>query len=65
MKTRKDEIDLVAAQCERIAHDPNEVRQAWLRICRELRFLSDPEAKPPKFNALLHAIWIAASGDQT
>lgn len=39
--------------------------QAWRRLCRELGHMTEPEAKMPRFNALLHALWIAASNDQT
>jgi len=62
---RKDRVEQVLAQARKISNDSNETRQAWLRIIRELEFLCDPEAKMPKFDSLLHAVWIAATGDQT
>jgi hypothetical protein len=62
--TRKDKIENVLAQCERI-ESAEGVNQAWIRLCRELRFLSDPESRPPRFEHLLHAVWIAASNDQS
>lgn len=65
MKTRKDDIELALIQAERISKEPEEVQRAWNRLCRELRSLSAPESRPPRFAHLLHAIWIAASNDQT
>lgn len=62
---RKTKIDRTAAEAQKLCDDNNEIRQAWFRLIRELEFMSDPEAKMPRFNQLLHAIWIAASGDQT
>lgn len=35
--------------------------EAWLRLCNELKAMSHPEARPPRFNRLLNAIWIAAT----
>jgi hypothetical protein len=61
--TRKDEIDLVLAQSQKL--DDDEVVQAWRRLCRELEFMTDAEARMPRFKGLLHALWIAASNDQT
>lgn len=38
---------------------------AWQRLCRELEFMTTPEAKPPRFNNLLRAIWVAATNEQS
>lgn len=54
---------MVLAQAQKL--DGHEAVQAWRRLCRELEFMTDPEATMPRFNALLHACWIAASNDQT
>ncbi len=62
MKDRKDKLEMVLAQAR--SQNLDEV-QAWRRLCRELEHLTDPEAQMPRFNALLHALWIAASNDQT
>lgn len=64
-KNRKDKVEQVLKQARKISSDSNETRQAWCRIIRELEFMCDPEAKMPRFNTLLHAVWIAATGDQT
>lgn len=62
-KDRKDRVELVLAQAQKL--DGPEAVQAWRRLCRELEHLTQPEARMPRFNALLHATWIAASNDQT
>jgi hypothetical protein len=62
---RKTNIELTLVQAEKLITDQGECKQAWLRLIRELEFMSEPEARMPKFNALMHAIWIAATGDQT
>lgn len=62
---RKTQIEQTLKEAQKLCNDSNEMRQAWLRLCRELEFMSDPEARMPRFNQLLHAIWIAATGDQT
>lgn len=60
---RKDRVELVLAQARKL--DGTEAIQAWRRLCRELEFMTLPEATMPRFNGLLHACWIAASNDQT
>jgi hypothetical protein len=62
---RKTRIEQTLRKVQDIAGDSNETRQAWFRLARELEFMTDPEARMPRFRALLHAIWIAATGDQT
>ena len=63
MSDRKDKLDMVLAQARKL--DGDEAIQAWRRLCRELDHMTQPEARMPRFNALLHACWIAASNDQT
>lgn len=62
-KDRKDHVENVLRQAELI--DGTEAIQAWRRLCRELSFMIEPEARMPRFNKLLHALWIAASNDQS
>ncbi len=64
-KDRKDKVDMVLHSAIKISGNINETHQAWLRLMRELEFLSDAEANMPRFKTLLHAIHIAATGDQT
>lgn len=63
MTDRKDRLENVLKQAERL--DGTEAIQAWRRLCRELSAMTEPEARMPRFNGLLHALWIAASNDQT
>jgi len=60
---RKDQVEMVLKQAQKL--DGEEAVQAWRRLCRELEFMSHPEARMPRFKKLLHACWIAASNDQT
>lgn len=60
---RKDSIEMVLTQAEKV--DGTEAIQAWRRLCRELGHMTHPEACMPRFKTLLHAVWIAASNDQT
>jgi len=62
-KDRKQKIETVLVQAEMI--DGAEALQAWRRLCRELGHMAHPEARMPRFNGLLHSLWIAASNDQT
>ncbi len=62
---RKDKIEMILAQSGKFGGNEDEEVQAWRRLCRELNHLAHPEAKMPRFNSLLHAVWIAASNDQT
>jgi len=61
--TRKDKIELVLNQSQKLYG--NDAAQAWRRLCRELEFMTEPESRMPRFKGLLHALWIAASNDQT
>lgn len=64
---RKDKIEKVLKQAQELegANGYLASAQAWGRLCRELGNLTHPEARMPRFNTLLNAIWIAASNDQT
>jgi hypothetical protein len=64
MKDRKDEIELVLAQAQKLIGDP-EASVAWHRLCRELEGMTQPEARPPRFAGLLRSIWIAATNEQS
>lgn len=60
---RKDKMEKVLTQADKL--DGVEAIQAWRRLCLELGHMTAPEARMPRFNRLLHAVWIAASNDQT
>lgn len=60
---RKEKIELVLTQALNL--DGDDAVQAWRRLCRELDNMTHAESRPPRFNGLLHAVWIAASNDQT
>jgi hypothetical protein len=62
---RKTGIEQTLCQARKVIPDQGECKQAWLRLVRELEFMCEPEARMPRYNALMHAIWIAATGDQT
>lgn len=62
---RKTKIEAVMDQAFKIDGDPIECQQAWRRLCRELRFMAEPEARSPRFNRLLRAIWVAATNEQS
>lgn len=64
-KDRKDRIEMILARSGKFGGNEDEEVQAWRRLLRELNHLAHPEAKTPRFNSLLHAVWIAASNDQT
>jgi hypothetical protein len=63
-KDRKDEVELVLKHANKL-WGTEESQVAWKRLCRELENLTHPESKMPRFKALLHAVWIAATNDQT
>jgi len=62
---RKTKIEHTLTEARKICDNNNEVRQCWFRLMRELEFMADAEAPMPRFNQLLHAIWIAATDDQS
>ena len=62
---RKTQIEYTATQAEKLTASKDEMAQAWMRLTRELVNMTHPEARSPRFSALLNAIWIAATNDQT
>ena len=64
-KDRKDRIEMILAQCGKFDGNKKEEVQAWRRLRQELGAMTHPEARMPRFNALVNAIWIAASNDHT
>ena len=62
---RKTAIESVLRQARKVGSSDREMCQAWLRLIRELEFMTDPEAKMPRFNGLMHSLWIAATNDHT
>lgn len=63
-KTRKDQVEQVLKQANKIAHDAHETSQAWLRLCRALEGMIEPEARMPRFKELLDAVWVAATNEE-
>jgi len=63
MKDRKSKIELVQSQAAKLAD--SDAAHAWYRLCNELAYLTDPESRPPRFNGLLRAIWVAATNEQS
>ena len=61
--SRKDKIELVLKQAQKLSGC--EAAIAWQRLRRELEFMSEPEARPPRFARLLRAIWVAATNEQS
>lgn len=64
-KDRKAKIELVLREARKANAFRDESATAWDRLCRELEHMVDPDARPPRFHGLLHALWIAASNDRT
>lgn len=65
MIDRKDKIEMVLKPARFCGTDTQEAAQAWLRLVRELEFMTEPEARQPRFKGLLNAINIAATNDQS
>lgn len=64
-KDRKDRIELILTQSGKFGGDEREEVQAWRRLCRELVAMTHPEARMPRFDHMIRALWVAASNDQT
>jgi hypothetical protein len=62
-KDRKHKIEQTYRQAANLKD--GEASQAWYRLCNELLNISEPEARPPRFNALLRAVWVAATNEQS
>lgn len=60
---RKTRLEQTLRPMRRISGNPNDGHQAWLRLLRELEFMSEPESRMPQFNKLLGAIWTAATNE--
>lgn len=58
---RKTKIEVVLKQAVKTEDDSG----AWCRLCHELESMAEPEARPPRFNRLLRAIWVAATNEQS
>lgn len=65
MKDRKERVEFVLAQAQKLDGNDAEIVQAWRRLCRELSHMTHPESRMPRFNGLLNAVWIAATNDQS
>lgn len=64
MSERKERIEMVLVQAQK-AVGTEEAALAWQRLCRELEFLTEPEARMPRFSGLLRAVWVAATNEQS
>lgn len=63
-KDRKEQIEQALRQGEKLM-GTEEASRAWQRLCRELRAMSEPEARMPRFDRLLRAVWVAATNEQS
>lgn len=63
-KDRKERIEQVLAQARK-AIGAEEAALSWQRLCRELEFMTEPEARMPRFAGLLRAVWVAATNEQS
>lgn len=45
--------------------DGPQSKAAWRRLVHNLTAMTEPEARPPRFNGLLRAIWAAATNEQS
>jgi hypothetical protein len=62
-RDRKQKIEWTWKQASKL--EGCEASRAWNRLCKELFSLSSPESRPPRFNALLRAVWTAATNEQS
>lgn len=61
---RKNAIEMTLSEANKL-NGHLESGLAWQRLCNELQTMCEPEARPPRFNALLRAIWVAATNEQS
>lgn len=61
---RKGKIEQVLVQAQNQGDSQGDA-MAWQRLCRELEFMTAPEAKSPRYNNLLRAICAAATNEQS
>lgn len=62
---RKDKIEQVIQQLSGRAESETESLVTCQRLCKELENMVHPEARMPRFNGLLRAIWAAATNEQS
>lgn len=62
---RKTAIENVLRELRKLDTSGHEIAQCYFRLIRELEFMTHPEVKMPRFDALLNSIWIAATNEQT
>lgn len=60
---RKTIIEHIIAHARRVSADPQECQQVVLRLIREMESMVEPEAKMPRFKALLNAVWISIANE--
>lgn len=58
---RKTRIEVTARKANELCGI--EAAVAWRRLCSQLEWMAEPEARPPRFNGLLRAIWAAATNE--
>lgn len=63
-KDRKTKVEQVVMQANALIGTKG-AALAWIRLCNELEFMIEPEARMPRFNGLLRAVWVAATNEQS
>lgn len=58
---RKTRIELTVGQAQKLSGFDAAV--AWRQLWKNLEGMCEPEARPPRFNGLLRAIWAAATNE--
>lgn len=58
---RKTRIELTVRQARKLSG--LEAALAWDRLWTQLEAMCEPEARAPRFNGLLRAIWAAATNE--
>lgn len=62
---RKTKIEAVLKAAEYTRERSGDAGECWIVLLDELRAMTEPEARPPRFNRVLRAIWVAATNEQS
>lgn len=60
---RKTKIEAVVRAISAVSQE--DAQYAWNRLHNELEHMAEPDAPPPRFKALLRAIWTASTNEQS